>query len=298
MKKKVSLLLVMALLVFAVTPAVTFAQEATEDAQEEVVADEEETVNEEEESTEDPVDEEETVNEEEENTEDPVDEEDMEDELKEDYQNLEELLADLETTEELNSVEKITLERKLIEYDESLDIKSISSVVDKILAEEIDLGQGFVILNNIEESVNNGYEEEKALKLINSYQSEEDDGQFAFQTALELRKLSREDSEKTAEFAEELSSIIEENGNIETSELKQLAAEYRKEAREEKREQNQINKDEKNNSDAKNDVEKSKENNAAKNALDKANNGKGNSNSAKADKDKSPNSNADQNSAK
>jgi len=286
MKKKVSLFLVIALLVFAVTPAVTFAQDTTEDAQEEVVKEEE------------------TVNEEEENTEDPLDEEDVEDELKESYQNLEELLADLETNEDLSSVEKITLERKLTEYDESLNIESISSVVDKILAEEIDLGQGFVILNNIEETVNNGYEEEKALELINSYQSEEDDGQFAFQTALELRKLSREDSEKTDEFAEELSSIIEENGNIETSELKQLAAEYRKEAREEKREQNQISRTEKSNSATKNAVEKSKENNAAKNALAKANNSKGNSdekenpNSAKADKDKSPNSNANQNSAK
>ena len=81
--------------------------------------------------------------------------------------------------------------------------------------------------------MNNGIDEEKALELINKYQEEENSGQFAFQTALELRKLSREDDsgEYSEAFAEEVASIIEENGEIETSELKQLAAEYRKDAR-------------------------------------------------------------------
>lgn len=283
MKKKLSVFLVLALLVFAFAPAATLAQDTTEEVQEDAAEEEEETVNdEEEESSEDT----------------------EEEELDGEYQNLDELLADLEENEDLSSAEKITLKRKLSEYEESLDIESISSVTDKILAEEIDPGQGFVILNNIEESVNNGFEEEKALELINNYQNEEDNGQFAFQTALELRKLSREDSEKSAEFADELTSIMEENEDIETSELKQLAAEYRKEAREEEREQSQMNKDEKGNSASENAVEKGKENNASENALDKADNGKGNSdskgnsNSAKPDKDKSSNSNADQNSGK
>lgn len=266
MKKKSSILLVLALLVFAFAPALTLAQETADDVQT-------------------------TANEE---------------ELKKDYQNLEELLADLETNEDLSSVEKVTLERKLTEYDKSLSIDSISSIVDKILTEEIDIGQGFVILNNIEESVNNGFAEDKALEVINSYQKEAEKGQFAFQTALELRKLSREDTdgEKTAEFADELASIIEENGDIEISELKKLAAEYRKEAREEKREQKKMNRNHKSKTAVENDLEKGKDNNAADKALDKTDKSKDKSdlkeksNSGNSDKDKSSNSKADQNSQK
>ncbi|MFP4199208.1 MAG: hypothetical protein ACLFSO_06410 [Halanaerobium sp.] len=163
MKKKLSVILVMTLLVFAFVPALTFAQE-TEETEEEEAA----------------------------------------------YENLDELLEDIEENEDLSTVERTALERKLEEYDQSLTIESISSVVDKVLTDEVAVGQGFVILSNIEESVNNGFDEERALELVNNYQSEEDNGQFAFQTALELRKLSREDEEGklTSGFADEIDSIL------------------------------------------------------------------------------------------
>ena len=221
------------------------------------------------------------------------------DETDESYQNLEELLADLEANEDLSSLEKITLKRKLTEYDESLNIDSISLVVDKILAEEIELGQGFVILRNLEESVSNGFAEERAVELINNYQGQENSAQFAFQTALELRKLSREDmsGESSAAFADEVASIIEEKGEIETSELKQLAAEYRKEARDEKREQMKAEREKKQNSASEKSFTKDESSNASGNALNKDNKDnkeKGNSNKAKGkanEKDKSSNKN-------
>lgn len=244
MKKKTSIILIMALIVFAFVPALTLAQDETEQDSEVTEEDTEET-----------------------------------------YQNLEELLADLETNEDLDNIEKMALRRKLADYDENLNIESISSVVDKIVADEIELGQGFVILSNLEKSVNNGYDQEKALELINSYQDQDDSGHFAFQTALELRKLSREDlsEEKSAEFAEEIASIIETDGENKTSELKQLSAEYRKEAREEKREEMKADRGNKSNSASEKSLEKDKANNGSENAVNKDNNGKGNSKSSKAE---------------
>lgn len=243
MKKKLSILLVLTLIIFAFVPALALAQEETEENQD-TVAESEET-----------------------------------------FQNLEELLDYIELDEDLNNSEKIALERKLTSYDESLNIESMSSVVDKILNEEIDLGQGFVILRNLEESESNGLTEEEALAMINSYQDQENSGQMAFQTALELRKLSREDisGEYTDAFASDVADIIEENGEIETSELKQLAAEYRKDAREENREQMQADRSEKSNSASEKGLEKGKGNsNASENASNKGNNGKGNSNGSKS----------------
>lgn len=236
MKKKLSILLVLALIVFAFMPALTLAQEQDEDP----VVEEQETV--------------------------------------------EEYLAALEENEMLSTVEKITLEKKLSSYEENLSMDSITSVVDKVLSEEIGLGQSFVILNNLEESKANGYDEEKALALINSYQNQENSGHFAFQTALELRKLSRKDltGEKTDAFADQIAAIIEENGEIETSELKQLAAEYRKEAREEEREQRKIAKGGKKYSASENALENGKPNKAADKFKNKENNGKGNSNNSKS----------------
>ena len=253
MKRKLSIILVIALMTFVFVPTLVLAQDEDVDEQETVVEENEETVSE------------------------------------ENYQNLEELLADLETSEELSSTEKVALERKLSSYDESLNIDSMTSIVDKILNEDIDLGQGFVILRNLDESVNNGVEEERALELMNSYRQEENSGQFAFQTSLELRKLSREDlsGEYSEAFVDEVASIIEENGEIETSELKQLSAEYRKEAREENREQRQVNRSKNANSASENAVKKGKGNNASENALNKDNKGKENSSSSNsADKSK------------
>jgi len=263
MKKKLSILLVVVLIVFAFMPALTLAQKQNE----EPVVEEQEAVVEE-------ADAEET---------EELSEE-LEDILAADYQTAAELLTALEENELLSTVEKITLEKKLSSYEENLSMDSITSVVDKVLSKEISLGQSFVILNNLEESKTNGYDEEKALALINSYQNQENSGQFAFQAALELRKLSREDltGEKTDAFSEQIAAIIEENGEIETSELKQLAAEYRKEAREEGREQRKIARAGKENSASENALENGKPNKAADESQDKGNNGKGNSNRSKA----------------
>lgn len=263
MKKKLSILLVVVLIVFAFMPALTLAQKQNE----EPVVEEQEAVVEEADA--------------EETEETP---EELEDILAADYQTAAELLTALEENELLSTVEKITLEKKLSSYEENLSMDSITSVVDKVLSKEISLGQSFVILNNLEESKANGYDEEKALALINSYQNQENSGQFAFQAALELRKLSREDltGEKTDAFSEQIAAIIEENGEIETSELKQLAAEYRKEAREEGREQRKIARAGKENSASENALENGKPNKAADESQDKGNNGKGNSNRSKA----------------
>ena len=254
MKKKLSILLIITVMLFAFVPALTLAQD-------EETAVEEET--------------------------DQISTE-LEEILAADYATVEEYLAALEENEMLSTVEKITLEKKLSSYEENLSMDSITSVVDKVLNKEIDLGQGFVILNNLEESTVNGYDEEKALEMINSYQNQENSGHLAFQTALELRKLSREDlsGEQTDAFSEQIAAIIEENGEIQTSELKQLAAEYRKEAREEGREQRKIAKSEKGNSASENALENGKASKAADKDQNKDNKGKGNSNNSKA-KDKS-----------
>ena len=267
MKKKLSILLVIALMIFAFTPALTLAQDEDLEEDQEI--------------------------------------EEISDELREvldaDYDSVEEFMTALEENELLSTVEKVTLKEKLNSYEENLGMESITSVVDKVLTKEIGLGQGFVILNNMEESIANGYEEEKALELINSYQDQDNSGQFAFQTALELRKLSREDNngEMTEEFAEEISSIIEEEGSIETSELKQLAAEYRKKAREEEREERKNIERGKSDSASENALEKGKANNATENALNKNKGNSGSSNSNKGSKgkssNKSPNSNANKN---
>jgi hypothetical protein len=268
MKKKISVLLVVALLVFAFFPALTLAQEDLDNGEQDTVVEETE----------------ETIDDNEEEATDDSGQED-EDETEESYKDLDELLAALEANEDLSSVEKVTLERKLTEYDDTLNIDSISSVVDKILNEDLELGEGFVILRNLEESVSNGFAEERAMELINNYEDQDDSGQFAFQTALELRKLSREDisGESSAAFADEVASIIEEKGEIETSELKQLAAEYRKEAREEKREKMKADREKEENPASPNSFAKA--NNASENAVNKDNNGnreKGNSNNSKS----------------
>jgi hypothetical protein len=147
--------------------------------------------------------------------------------------------------------------------------------------------------------VKNGFEEDRALKLINNFE-EEGNGQLAFQTALELRKISREDrdGEQASAFADEVDSIIKENGSIENSELKQLAAEYRKEARKEEREKMKVERENNSNSISDNSYDQEKENNAVGNGLNKDNKGKGNSEHSKTkakEKDKSPNDNANQN---
>lgn len=297
MKKKISLILVVLMFLFAFGSALTLAQENSEDSQETVV---EETVETEEEVADDAEDSDAVNSETEDETENGT-----EDEPEVSYENLDQLLTAIQENEELNNIEKVTLERKLTSYEENLSIETMTSVVDKILAEEVDLGQGFVILNNLDQSINNGLEEEKALELINSYQNEADNGQFSFQTALELRKLSREDSsgEKTEAFAAEIASIIEENGEIETSQLKQLSAKYRKEAREEERAE-RINKGSKNYSSAsENALENRQKNNASEKSLKKDNQGNGNSNKQKSNgkgksSGKSPNSNANKNAKK
>lgn len=217
------------------------------------------------------------------------------------YENIEQLLAAIDENEELSNSEKIVLKRKLTSYEENLNIETMTSVANKILDEEVDLGQGFVILNNLDQSVKNGVDQEQALTLINSYQNEDGGAQFSFQTALELRKLSREDlsGEKAEAFTEEIASIIEENGEIETSQLKQLAASYRKEAREEAKIERKNNRKKKLNSASDMNLESSEENNVFKNA----NKENGNSNKSKSkSKGKSPNksskSNANKNAKK
>jgi len=277
MKKKISLILVVLMVLFTFGSALTLAQDSTEDSQETVVEKTDETVTEAEET----------------------------DETEVSYENLDQLLKAINENEDLNNVEKVTLERKLTSYEDSLSIETMTSVTNKIMDEEIDLGQGFVILNNLDQSVTNGVEEENALELINSYQNEADNGQFSFQTALELRKLSREDisGEKTKAFADEIESIIEENGEIETSQLKQLAAEYRKEAREEAKAERMNSRRKKSNSASENTLKNREKNNAAENSLKNDNQGKGNSNKEKANNkggssNKSPNSNANENAKK
>lgn len=279
MKKKLSVFLIIALMIFAFTPALTLAQDDVQNGlDEEDLEEDQETVDDEDQEIEEISDELRKV-------------------LEADYDSVKEFLTALEKNELLSTVEKITLKEKLNSYDENLSMESITSVVDRVLTEEIDLGQGFVILNNLEESIANGYEEEKALELINSYQDQENSGQFAFQTALELRKLSREDrnGEMTEEFAEEISSIIEEEGSIETSELKQLAAEYRKKAREEEREERKNIERGKSDSASENALENGKANNGEKGKGNKGegseSNGKGNSNKGNG----SSNSNANEN---
>ena len=264
MMKKLSLLLIISLMVFAFVPALTLAQDEETSVEEEEIALEEKS---------------EQLSEE------------LEEVLEADYANVEEYLTTLEERELLSTVEKISLEKKLSSYEENLNTNSITSIVDKVLTEEISLGQSFVILNNLEKSTANGYDEEKALEMISSYQNQENSGQLAFQTALELRKLSREVmSEDSSEaFAEEINSIIEEKGEIETSELKQLAAEFRKEAREEEKEKRRLARSKNENSASENALENGKFNKASENASNKSenasnkdNNGKGNSNNSKS----------------
>ncbi|MGM0500246.1 MAG: hypothetical protein ACQERL_08580 [Bacillota bacterium] len=264
MKNKLSILLVLTLMIFAFVPALTLAQVTQDiDQQNPEITDETEAT------------------------------------YSEDF---DELLADLTTNEDLSGLEIETLKIKLISYNESLNIQSMSSVVDKIINEEISLGQGFVILRNLAEIESNDlFDEEKALEMINSYQDQENSGQLAFQTALELRKLSREDlsGEYTDAFASDIADIIEENGEIETSELKQLAASYRKEAREETKIERKNNRKNKLNSAS----NAALENRGANNASNNANNGNGNSNKSKSknkgkSSDNSPNSNANENAKK
>lgn len=278
MKKKISIILVMVMILFAFGTTLTLAQETSEENQEPVAEATEETVVEEDAET--------------------SEQEDPNSETDADSENIDQLVEAINENEELSKSERIILIEKLNSYQENLSVETMTSVVNKILDEEVDLGQGFVILRNLDQSVKNGVDQELALELIDSYQNEENPGQFSFQTALELRKLSREDpsEEKTAAFAEEIASIIAENGEIETSELKQLAASYRKEAREEERMERKNNRKQELNSASEAAFENSK-NNAFKNS----NKGKGNSNKSKAkgkSSNKSANSNANKNAKK
>ncbi len=286
MKKRISIILVIVMIVFALGTTLTLAQEDIEENQEEVLAETDETVSKE------------FVDTEEDSEQEDID---SENETEASYDNIDELLAAVEDNEEFNNIEKIILERKLTSYQKSLSIATMTSVVNKIVDQEIALGQGFVILNNLDQSVNNKVDEERALALINSYQNEDGGAQFSFQTALELRKLSREDlsGEKSEAFIKEIESIIEDNGEIEISELKQLAASYRKEAREEAKIERKNNSKKKLNSVSDANLENRKEKNISKNA----NNGKGNSNKPKSkangkSSNNSPNSNANNNAKK
>lgn len=296
MKKKISIMLIMALIVFAFVPALTMAQDLTDDSQETVIEETEDAVDENAEETSDDFEQEEET--------DQISEE-LKEVLEGDYASVDEFLEAIKNNELLKPAEKLIFERKLSSYNENLNIESVTSVFDKVLAEEIELGQGFVILNNLNQSIANGYAEEDALKLMNSYQDQEEAGQLAFQTALELRKLSREDisGESSASFADEVVSIIENKGEIETSQLKQLAAEYRKEAREEKREELRADREKEQNLDYKKSLENAKSNNASENALNKDDKGKGNSNNSKSkaqgkDKSSSKSGNSSSNSNK
>lgn len=107
---------------------------------------------------------------------------------------------------------------------------------------DIDLGQSFVILNNLSEAAERGFDEDKIMETFNNMESDENSGQFVFQTALEIRKLSKVDStgEISEEFSDEISSLIEENGELEISDLKKLSSSYRKEAREKEREERKM----------------------------------------------------------
>ena len=293
MKKKISLVLIVLMVLFTFGSALTLAQDSTEEPQETVVEETDETVDTEEEAA--------ASDEDSENGETT----DSENETEVSYESLDDLLTAISDSEDLSELEKVTLERKLTSYEESLSVETMTSVTNKIMEEEIDLGQGFVILNNLNQSVNNGVEEETALTLINSNQNETDNGQFSFQTALELRKISRVDSsgEKTEDFVDEIESIIEENGEIETSQLKQLAAKYRKEAREEARAEKINNRQNNSNSASENALENRENKNNSNNSLKNDNQGNGNSNNEKSkskgkSSNKSPNSNANGNAKK
>ena len=288
MKKKISLVLIVLMVLFTFGSALTLAQDSIEEPQET-----DETVDTEEEAA--------ASDEDSENGETT----DSENETEVSYESLDDLLTAISDSEDLSELEKVTLERKLTSYEESLSVETMTSVTNKIMEEEIDLGQGFVILNNLNQSVNNGVEEETALTLINSNQNETDNGQFSFQTALELRKLSREDisGEKTEKFADEIASIMEEDGEVETSQLKQLAAKYRKEAREEARAEKINNRQNNSNSASENALENRQNKNNSNNSLKNDNQGNGNSNKQKSkskgkSSNKSPNSNANGNAKK
>jgi len=288
MKKKISLVLIVLMVLFTFGSALTLAQDSIEEPQET-----DETVDTAEEAA--------ASDEDSENGETT----DSDNEIEISYESLDDLLTDINDSEDLSELEKVTLIRKLRSYEESLSVETMTSVTNKIMDEEIDLGQGFVILNNLNQSVNNGVEEKKALELINSYQNKADNGQFSFQTALELRKLSREDisGEKTEKFADEIASIMEENGEVETSQLKQLAAKYRKEAREEARAEKINNRQNNSNSASENALENRQNKNNSNNSLKNDNQGNGNSNNEKSkskgkSSNKSPNSNANGNAKK
>ncbi|RCW40923.1 MULTISPECIES: hypothetical protein [unclassified Halanaerobium] len=207
------------------------------------------------------------------------------------FENLTAYLDFLESEKELDSLDRIVLEKKLADYygeDEEggLEFTTITSVIDRYITDEIDLGQSFFILNNLNEAVLNGFNEKNMVDTLNNFHSDENSGQLFFQTALEMRKLSRvdKDAEFSEKFSNEISSLLEKNGKLEISELKKMASTYRKEARDKEREVNKINNNhgfEKNNNDN-NGVKPNKGNNDKSNDKKNKDRGKSNHSSGKA----------------
>ncbi len=235
MKKKLSILLVITLTVFVITGGIAVAQ-TTDDGSSEVITAEDGTAE--------------------------------DGELSESFEDISSYLDFLESETDLNSLDKIVLEKKLADYnvddeESGLEIDTIIGVIDRYISNEIDLGQSFFILNNLNEAVLNGFNETNMMETLNNFQSDEKSGQLFFQTALEMRKLSKvyEDTEFGEKFSNEILSIIEENGDLEISDLKKLSSAYRKEAREKEREEKKINNSHKFENNSKNDNNSPKINN-------------------------------------
>ncbi len=105
------------------------------------------------------------------------------------------------------------------------------------VSESIPIGAILTTLNNLRSSVAAGFDPEEVRTMVENMQTVENASQMTFQAALELRKMTREDvnGDYTADFTDEIQYILAEGGQLQVSELKQLAASYRKEAREQAR---------------------------------------------------------------
>ncbi len=203
-----------------------------------------------------------------------IDEPITEEEPTEVYENLADYLNQLEGIDELD---RLVLEKKLADYEENISLDLIISVVDSYVKEEMDLGETFVTLKNLNEAMAKGMTSENVSDLLNQIKENEDSNQVVFQAALELRKISMVDtnSEFTNLFSEKIAKMIEEDGEVEISELKKLASEYRKEAR---------------NNSAHQATMKVKDNNSInKNNINKANGNGNNGNQSEHAKGKSEN---------
>ncbi len=73
-----------------------------------------------------------------------------------DYDTVEGYIDYLERNEEIDSGDKAVLKLRLGDYEENLELDTITSVVDRYTNEELGLGQSLVILNNLDEAVSNG----------------------------------------------------------------------------------------------------------------------------------------------